>query len=32
MGRSNTLRAPTIVVKGEIYIGFNDRIYETILS
>ena len=32
MGRSGTLRAPAIVIKDEIYIGFNDRIYETVVS
>jgi arsenate reductase-like glutaredoxin family protein len=32
MGRSGTLRAPALVVKDEIYVGFNDRIYETIVS
>jgi arsenate reductase-like glutaredoxin family protein len=32
MGRSGTLRAPALVVKDEIYVGFNDRIYETVVS
>jgi len=32
MGRSGTLRAPALVVGDAIYVGFNDKIYETVLS
>lgn len=32
MGRSGKLRAPTLVMRDEIYVGFNDRIYETVVS
>ncbi len=32
MGRSGALRSPAIIVKDEMYVGFNDRIYETVVS
>lgn len=30
MGRSGNLRAPTLKVKKEIFVGFNDSIYQNI--
>ncbi len=28
MGRTGNLRAPTLKIKGNLYIGFNDSLYD----
>lgn len=32
IGRSGTLRAPTLLVQGIYYVGFNEKMYEELMQ